>query len=89
MKDLLLILSIISFFILLGIILNCMYKYSYAHYFGEINMDSLDPGKITTIITTAPQPSIPSPKFIIDTLKSVKISPSLHEKSYYNWIRRL
>ena len=37
--------------------------------------------RVTTIITTAPQPSIPSPKLVIECLKSLKLVPPILEKS--------
>ena len=45
---------------------------SYEPEYGPMNLDLLHSG-ITTIITTAPQPSIPSPTLIINTLKSLEI----------------
>lgn len=45
---------------------------SYEPEYGAMNLELLHDG-ITTIITTAPQPSIPSPNLIINTLESLKI----------------
>lgn len=45
---------------------------------GKINLDNNKVYGITTIITTAPQPSIPSSKVIIETIRSLRLIPLIY-----------